>query len=88
MKLNKFLEIFEDLDPNTEIEVPDLRFFGSDVRNLSKADLILELFKIKDNQHEIYKEKIVKQNTWFLVLIVILTIICGIQLIFLKLGSC
>lgn len=83
MKLNKFLELFKGLDPDTEIEVPELRISGHHWEKIGKLELSLELFKIKDRQ---YKEKIVRQNSLFLVLIIILTIICGIQLLLRKFG--
>lgn len=85
MELNKFLELFKDLDPETQISTPELIFTGSDFRKINKTELGLELFKIKDKQTEIYKEKIIRQNSLFLAIIIILIIIIAIQLIMLRL---
>lgn len=54
MKLHRFIEIFKDLDPETEILIPEnLSMSGSNViinDKFCKAELSLELFKIKDRE--------------------------------------
>lgn len=88
MKLDKFLKLFDELSPDTEISIPELRIVGSEIPQLSKLDLNLELFRLKDKQNEEMKERIVNQNSLFFAIIVVLTIICGVQLGMILIGIC
>jgi hypothetical protein len=88
MKLNKFLKLFDGLNPDTEISIPELRIVGSEIPQLSKLDLNLELFRVKDKQYEKNKERIVNQNSLFFALIIVLVIICGVQLGMILIGIC
>ena len=79
MKVNKFLEIFKDLDPETDISIPDLNISGynmSDIPKICKVDLSLELFKIKDRQYSLRLEKVLKNRKWYRIGIGILIVIC------------
>lgn len=88
MKLDKFLKLFDELGPDTEISIPELRIVGSDIPQLSKLDLNLELFRIEDKQCEEMRERIVNQNSLFFAIIVVLGIICGVQLGMILIGIC
>lgn len=88
MKLDKFLKLFDGLSPDTEISIPELRIVGSEIPQLSKLDLNLELFRIEDKQCEEMRERIVNQNSLFFAIIVVLGIICGVQLGMILIGIC
>lgn len=84
MKLDKFLAIFKDLDPNTEITIPELKIWNPRgyIQELSKVELNLELFKIKDRQYENNIARMRIQNSrYFWIMIVLIIIICILVLI-------
>lgn len=79
MKLHRFIEIFKDLDPETEISIPDLNIAGYnavDIPKICKADLHLELFRIKDRQYSLRLESVLKNRKWYRISIGLLVAIC------------